>query len=139
MIMIIMMIIIVNDNYNNDDDDDIGNNKNSMMLLMMMVIMVIVVIILLIIKTNMIMMIVMTIPVICGIMQLCAFALCWYREVLGDELLQRVAGPEAGHVVCRGVCQPQQALLVPHLPQRATGGLHQLQPPGPVELWLSDG
>ena len=62
-----------------------------------------------------------------------------HREVLRDLLIQRVGCPEVGECMSRGVCQPQQALLVEGLSEWHASRLEQLQPTGLVELWLPIG
>ena len=50
---------------------------------------------------------------------------------------ERVVGAEAGERLSRRVRQPQQDVPQPNLPERDASRLEQLQPTGPVELWLS--
>ena len=65
---------------------------------------------------------------------LCGFC-C--RKVLGAVFVERVVGAETGERLSRGVRQPQQDVSQPNLPERDASRLEQLQPAGPVELWLS--
>ena len=59
------------------------------------------------------------------------------REVLGAVFVERVVGAEAGERLSRRVRQPQQDVPQSNLPERDASRLEQLQPTGPVELWLS--
>ena len=65
------------------------------------------------------------------------FPLC--REIFWDVFIQRVHCHQTSHELSRGICQPQQEIPITDLPQWNEGGLQQLQPTGPLELWLSNG